>query len=175
MALAPLANALAVFLSPEIILVLRLLPPAALALGLALPAASRLGAVALMVRITALRKIQDFAMAALAPEGRLHRQACQPEPPRPPKPPRRHSPKSTTALHKTEPNEEELCRKAPKKIHRLTIRFSHRPLYPTFRSPLAFKGEPTGEAPEPAGSGIEPQGLGRDTSTLRSFVAEALK
>jgi hypothetical protein len=52
MPLAPLAHAFAVFLSPEVILVLRLLPPAALALGFALPVASGLGAVALMVRIT---------------------------------------------------------------------------------------------------------------------------
>ena len=68
MPLAPLANAFAVFRSSEVILVLRLLSPAALALGFALPAASGLGAVALMVRITALRKIQEFAVAALAPE-----------------------------------------------------------------------------------------------------------
>ena len=92
MPLAPLADALAIFLSPEVILVLRLLPPAALALGFALPAASGLGAVALMVRITALRNIQEFAMAALALERRLHRQAPHPEPPRPPEPPRGHSP-----------------------------------------------------------------------------------
>jgi len=102
MPLAPLAHAFAVFLSPEVILVLRLLPPAALALGFALPVASGLGAVALMVRITAFRKIQKFAMAALAPEGRLHRQARQPEPPRPPEPPndtpqiRHHPPQNGT-------------------------------------------------------------------------------
>jgi len=92
MTLAPLPNAFAVFLSAEVILILRLLPPAALALGFALPAAGGLGAVALVVRITALGKKQEFAMAALAPEGGLHRQARQPEPPPPPEPPRGHSP-----------------------------------------------------------------------------------
>jgi len=72
MPLAPLADPSAVLLALEIILVLRLLPPAPLALDFALLAASRLRAVALVVRIAAFRKIQEFAMEALAPSGRLH-------------------------------------------------------------------------------------------------------
>jgi len=93
------------------------------ALGFALIAASRLRVLALMVRIATPRQIQELAMAALASEGRLHRQAGHPEPNRLSKHPS-DAPKSTANLNKMEPNEEELCRKAPKRIQSSPVRFS---------------------------------------------------
>ena len=66
MGFAPRSDPLAVFRPAEVTFILRLLQPAALRVGFALPAAGRLGAVALVVTITIIGSEQLLAMAALA-------------------------------------------------------------------------------------------------------------
>ena len=66
MGFAPRLDALAVFRPAEVTVVLRLLQPAALRVGFALPAACGLRAVALVVAIAVIGSEQLLAMAAFA-------------------------------------------------------------------------------------------------------------
>src|SRR6516225_11423114 len=72
MAFAPVLDPLAVFRTPEVVLVLRPLQPAALALCLALFAAGRLRAIALMTQVAMIWKIELLTAKALAPGRTLH-------------------------------------------------------------------------------------------------------
>src|SRR6516165_9137902 len=72
MAFAPVLDPLTVFRTPELVLVLRPLQPAALALCFALFAIDRLRAIALMTQVAMIWKIELLTAKALAPGRTLH-------------------------------------------------------------------------------------------------------
>ena len=128
MAFAPVLDTLAVFRTPEVVLVLRSLLPAVLTLRFALFAAGRLRAVALMTQIAMIGAIELLAAKALAPGTTLHSSELK----------RLESPLLQDSLSGThqnegqankteevEQNEEKFCTKRRNKNHP-RIRFSNR-------------------------------------------------
>jgi hypothetical protein len=73
-AFSPLFDTLAILRTAEVVLVVRLLCPAALTFGFALSATGNCRAVALMMQIASIRQIELLAMLALPPPRTLHRQ-----------------------------------------------------------------------------------------------------